>query len=103
MIAVSNSEESAKRHDRVSHLTGLLVDHQVVNRAQPVAAVVKDVSALNFICGDKGRCFPDGVHEKYSLAVVQGGNAEAKRKVPEGGRQTGRRSAPASDPLPKPD
>ena len=71
MVGVPNPEESAKRHDRVSHLTGLLIDHQVVNRAQTVASVVEDVGALNFIGGDKGRCFSDGVHEEFSLAVVQ--------------------------------
>ena len=57
MIGVSDSEESAKRHDRVSDLAGLLVDHQVVDGAQPIASIVEDVGALDFIGGDKGRCF----------------------------------------------
>jgi hypothetical protein len=53
-----------------------------VNRAQAVASVVEDVSALNFIGGDKGRGFADGVHKEFSLAVVRGENAKALRKVP---------------------
>jgi len=52
-------------------LAGYLVDHQVVDRAQPIAPDIEYVSALDFIGGDKGRGLLDGVHRVFSLAVVQ--------------------------------
>src|SRR6185312_8370110 len=71
MIAVSHSEESTKRHNRVCDLPGSLVDHQVVDRAQPIASVIEDVSAPDFFGGDKGRSLLDAVHEVFSLSLVQ--------------------------------
>jgi hypothetical protein len=51
MITVPDSHKSAKRHDRVRDVTALLVDHQIVNRAYPIAAGVEDVRALDFVRG----------------------------------------------------
>src|SRR5271165_2477541 len=46
MIAISDADEAAERHNRVSDAAGLLFDHQVVDRAQVFASMVVDVGAL---------------------------------------------------------
>jgi hypothetical protein len=85
VIAISDAEKSAERQNRVGNLAGLLVDHEVMDRAQTIASVVEDVGALDFVGSDKGRCLADGVHKEFSLAVVRGENVNASRNVPVGG------------------
>jgi hypothetical protein len=63
VIAASDPEESAERQDCIGNLAGLLVDHEIVDRAQTIASVVEDVGALDLVGGNQGCRFADGVHD----------------------------------------
>src|SRR4051794_33112592 len=53
VVALAQAEEAAEGHDRVGHLAGDLVDHEVVHRAEPLALVVVDRRALDLVGGDQ--------------------------------------------------
>src|SRR4051794_12874069 len=53
VVALAEAEEAAEGHDRVGHLAGDLVDHEVVHRAEPLALVVVDRRALDLVGGDQ--------------------------------------------------
>src|SRR5262249_33941030 len=53
VIALTDAEEPTERHHRVGDLAGVLVDHDVVDRAQAVALLVVHRRALDLVGGDQ--------------------------------------------------
>jgi hypothetical protein len=53
MPTLSHAEQATERHDRAGDLTSDPIDHQVVDRPEPVARPVVDCRAFDFVGSDE--------------------------------------------------
>src|ERR1700736_1483267 len=53
MIALAHAEEAPERHHGIGYLTGVLVDHETIHRAEGLAQPVINRRADNFVGGDE--------------------------------------------------
>src|SRR5829696_4830979 len=53
VLLAAKTQESAKRQNRVGNLTGLLVDHEPLHRANPIAVAVVDDGPFNAVALDQ--------------------------------------------------
>src|SRR3954451_9934220 len=85
VVALAQTQEAAERHDRVGHLAGDLVDHEVVHRAETLALAIVDRRALDLVRGDQ------------LVGLVGGDGAGAVRAGPGFGGDVLHRDLPVSD------